>query len=73
MVSAGLMGMLEKLRFSGTGESLEIRLHEAASSGLNHGEFLELVLQVVRNSRQELSTGSFGESPKKSKKYQSAS
>jgi DNA replication protein DnaC len=54
MVSEGLTGMLKKLRLSGMGESLEIRLHEAASSGLNHGEFLELVLQdelLVRNSR----------------------
>jgi DNA replication protein DnaC len=30
----GLLGMLKKLRLSGLGESLEVRLHEAASSGL---------------------------------------
>lgn len=43
--SNGLPGMLKKLRLSGMGESLEIRLHEAASSGLSHREFLELILQ----------------------------
>lgn len=37
--SNGLPGMLKKLRLSGMGESLEIRLHEAASSGLSHREF----------------------------------
>jgi hypothetical protein len=50
----GLLGMLKKLRLSGLGESLEVRLHEAASSGLNHREFLERLLQdelLVRNSR----------------------
>jgi DNA replication protein DnaC len=46
--------MLKKLRLSGLGESLEIRLHEAASRGLSHREFLELILQdelLVRDSR----------------------
>jgi DNA replication protein DnaC len=36
-------------------ESLEVRLHEAATTGLNHREFLELVLQdelLIRNDRQ---------------------
>jgi DNA replication protein DnaC len=54
MISDGIPGMLKKLRLSGLGESLEIRLHEAASSGLNHREFLEMILQdelLVRNSR----------------------
>jgi DNA replication protein DnaC len=54
MNSDGLLGMLKKLRLSGLGESLEVRLHEAASSGLNHREFLERLLQdelLVRNSR----------------------
>jgi len=54
MISDGIPGMLKKLRLSGLGESLEIRLHEAASSGLNHREFLEMILQdelLVRNIR----------------------
>ncbi len=49
-----LLSMLRKLRLSGLTESLEIRLHEAASSGLNHREFLELLLQdelLIRNHR----------------------
>lgn len=54
-MSDGLTEMLKKLRLSGLGDSLEIRLHEAASRGLTHREFLELVLQdelLVRDSRQ---------------------
>lgn len=50
----GLMSTLRKLRLSGLGESLEIRLQEAASRGLGHREFLELILQdelLVRGSR----------------------
>ena len=53
-MSDGLQATLKKLRLSGLAESLEIRLHEAASSGLNHREFLELVLQdelLIRNQR----------------------
>jgi DNA replication protein DnaC len=49
-----LLVTLKKLRLSGLAESLEIRLHEAATSGLGHREFLELLLQdelLVRNSR----------------------
>jgi DNA replication protein DnaC len=49
-----LLPTLRKLRLSGLAESLEIRLHEAASSGLNHREFLELLLQdelLIRNHR----------------------
>jgi DNA replication protein DnaC len=45
---------LKQLRLSGLIESLEVRLQEAASHGLNHAEFLELVLQdelVVRGDR----------------------
>ena len=45
---------LKKLRLSGLIESLDVRLHEAASNGLNHAEFLELVLQdelAVRGDR----------------------
>ncbi len=36
---------LRQLRLSGLLESLEVRLHEAASHHLNHAEFLELILQ----------------------------
>ena len=53
-MSDSLMSTLKKLRLSGLAESLEIRLHEAATSGLNHREFLELLLQdelLIRNSR----------------------
>jgi DNA replication protein DnaC len=45
---------LKKLRLSGLIDSLDVRLHEAASHGLNHAEFLELVLQdelLVRSDR----------------------
>ena len=54
-MSDGLTSMLKKLRLSGLGESLEIRLHEASSRGLTHREFLELALQdelLVRDGRQ---------------------
>ena len=53
-MSDGLLPILKKLRLSGLAESLEIRLHEAATSGLNHREFLELLLQdelLIRNQR----------------------
>lgn len=40
-----LESALRKLRLSGLGESLEIRLQEAAAHGLTHAEFLELILQ----------------------------
>jgi DNA replication protein DnaC len=45
---------LKQLRLSGLLESLEVRLHEAASHHLNHAEFLELILQdelAVRSDR----------------------
>lgn len=51
----GLLPTLKKLRLSGLAESLEIRLHEATTSGLSHRQFLELVLQdelLIRNQRQ---------------------
>jgi DNA replication protein DnaC len=54
MMSDSLLATLKKLRLSGLAESLEIRLHEAATAGLGHREFLELLLQdelLVRNSR----------------------
>jgi DNA replication protein DnaC len=53
-MSDSLRATLKKLRLSGLAESLDIRLHEAATTGLNHREFLELLLQdelLVRNSR----------------------
>jgi DNA replication protein DnaC len=53
-MSNGLLTTLKKLRLSGLAESLEIRLHEAATTGLNHREFLELLLQdelMIRNHR----------------------
>jgi len=46
---------LRKLRLSGLAQSLEVRLHEAASHQLSHAEFLELILQdelAVRQDRQ---------------------
>jgi DNA replication protein DnaC len=46
---------LKKLRLSGLLESLEVRLQEAASHGLSHAEFLELLVQdelAVRSDRQ---------------------
>src|SRR5262249_22172951 len=46
---------LKQLRLSGLLESLEVRLQEAAGNGLNHAEFLELILQdelAVRADRQ---------------------
>jgi len=49
-----LRSALNKLRLSGLSESLEVRLHEAASHNLNHAEFLELLLQdelMVRSER----------------------
>ena len=46
---------LRKLRLSGLLQVLELRLQEAAGNGLNHMEFLELILQdelAVRGDRQ---------------------
>ena len=40
-----LQTSLKKLRLSGLARSLDVRLQEAAGNGLNHAEFLELVLQ----------------------------
>ncbi|HID66928.1 MAG TPA: hypothetical protein EYP31_01330 [Roseibacterium sp.] len=48
-----LLPILKKLRLSGMSESLEIRLHEASSSGLTHREFLELMLQDELNVRSD--------------------
>ena len=49
-----LKTMLRQLRLSGLGETLDIRLQEAAGHQLNHAEFLELIFQdelLVRNQR----------------------
>jgi DNA replication protein DnaC len=36
---------IKKLRLSGMAQSLDVRLQEASGNGLNHAEFLELILQ----------------------------
>lgn len=46
-----LAPLLTKLRLSGMSQSLEVRLHEAASTGLTHLEFFELMLQDELNIR----------------------
>ena len=53
-MNESLRTTLRKLRLSGLAESLDVRLQEAASHGLNHAEFLELILQdelAVRANR----------------------
>jgi DNA replication protein DnaC len=40
-----LQKALTKLRLSGLAQSLDVRLQEASGNGLNHVEFLELILQ----------------------------
>lgn len=45
---------LKNLRLSGLAQALDVRLQEASSHGLNHAEFLELILQdelLVRKER----------------------
>jgi len=54
-VNEALQTTLKKLRLSGLTLSLDVRLQEASGNGLNHAEFLELVLQdelAVRAERQ---------------------
>jgi len=54
-MNPALLTTLRQLRLSGMAQSLDIRLQEAAGNSLNHGEFLELVLQdelLVRKERQ---------------------
>jgi DNA replication protein DnaC len=49
-----LQTALKRLRLSGLAQSLDVRLQEAAGHGLNHAEFLELILQdelMVRADR----------------------
>jgi DNA replication protein DnaC len=53
-MNEALRNALKKLRLSGLLQNLEVRLQEAASHGLNHVEFLELVLQdefLIRGDR----------------------
>jgi DNA replication protein DnaC len=53
-VNDSLRNALKQLRLSGLLESLDVRLQEAAGHGLNHAEFLELLLQdelAVRSDR----------------------
>lgn len=50
-----LQSALQQLHLSGLAQSLDARLQEAAGHGLNHAEFLELILQdelLVRQQRQ---------------------
>ena len=42
-MNAKLNEYLKKLRLSGMGQSLEVRLQEATANRLDHAEFLELV------------------------------
>jgi DNA replication protein DnaC len=54
-MTESLRSALKQLRLSGLLESLEVRLQEAAGHGLNHAEFLELLVQdelAVRSNRQ---------------------
>jgi DNA replication protein DnaC len=49
----GLRTGLKKLRLSGLLETLDVRLQEAAGNRLNHGEFLELIIQDELQVRSE--------------------
>jgi len=44
-MNEALRTALSKLRLSGLAQSLDVRLQEASGNGLNHVEFLELILQ----------------------------
>jgi DNA replication protein DnaC len=53
-MTESLRAALRKLRLSGLAQTLDVRLQEAAGHGLNHAEFLELILQdelIVRSER----------------------
>jgi DNA replication protein DnaC len=52
-VNESLQTTLKKLRLSGLAQSLDVRLQEASGNGLNHAEFLELVLQDELTVRAE--------------------
>jgi DNA replication protein DnaC len=53
MNHAQLISTLKQLRLSGLATTLDVRLQEAASSRLSHGEFLTLILQDELNIRQQ--------------------
>ena len=44
---------LRALRLSGMAETLDIRLQEANGNGLNHEEFLELILEDEKSVRKQ--------------------
>ena len=48
-----LQSTLRQLRLSGLSQTLDVRLAEAASGRLGHGEFLELILQDELNVRHQ--------------------
>ena len=52
-MNESLQSALKKLRLSGLSQTLEVRLQEAAGNRLNHGEFLELVLQDELSIRSD--------------------
>jgi len=66
-MNESLQTTLRKLRLSGLALTLEVRLQEASGHGLNHAEFLELILQdelAVRADRlmsRRVKTASFRE------------
>lgn len=45
MNTTSLETTLKQLRLSGLGQTLSVRLQEAAANRLSHAEFLELILQ----------------------------
>ena len=54
-MNEALQTTLKKLRLSGLALSLDVRMQEASGNGLNHAEFLELVLQDELAVRAERS------------------
>ena len=56
-MNESLQSALKKLRLSGMSQTLEVRLQEAAGNRLNHGEFLELVLQDELSIRSDRLVG----------------
>ena len=53
-MNESLLATLRKLRLSGLAQSLDVRLQEASSHSLTHGEFLELIFQdelAIRGER----------------------
>ena len=45
--------MLKQLRLSALGQTLSVRLQEAAANRLSHAEFLELILHDELNVREQ--------------------